>query len=189
MDATVVDDITHRRSVMTNPWDDLNKKKPTMHTEDIEETTMVEVLEIGVTVNHETITKIHNLFFNLKTKVEQGQKNHQAAIQDLETKFGQLSDQCSTRPTGSLPSITQTNPKPNSTNDKSYRPSPTQNKHVNVVFTRSGKTYDPPVNLNAKTTTIHDDNEDEVDEAEKEVDPSSSKQAKSNPPPLKAYKP
>ncbi|GJV67324.1 hypothetical protein Tco_1482833 [Tanacetum coccineum] len=128
-------------------------------------------------------------FFNLKTKVEQGQKNHQAAIQDLETKFGQLSDQCSTRPTGSLPSITQTNPKPNSTNDKSYRPSPTQNKHVNVVFTRSGKTYDPPVNLNAKTTTIHDDNEDEVDEAEKEVDPSSSKQAKSNPPPLKACKP
>ncbi|GJZ00062.1 reverse transcriptase domain-containing protein [Tanacetum coccineum] len=61
--------------------------------------------------------------------------------------------------------------------------------HVNVVFTRSGKTYDPPVNLNAKTTTIYDDSEDEVDEAEKEVDPSSSKQAKSDPPPRKACKP
>ncbi|GJV18805.1 hypothetical protein Tco_1367825 [Tanacetum coccineum] len=115
MDATVVDDITHRRSVMTNPWDDLNKKKPTMHTEDIEETTMVEVLEIGVTVNHETITKIHNLV--------------------------------------------------------------------------NGKTYDPPVNPNAKTTIIYDDSEDEVDESEKEEESSSSKQTKSNPPPLKAYKP
>ncbi|GKD35486.1 hypothetical protein Tco_1250995 [Tanacetum coccineum] len=31
---------------------------------------------------------VKNQFYNLKTKVEQGQKNHQAAIQDLETKFG-----------------------------------------------------------------------------------------------------
>ncbi|GKD21584.1 reverse transcriptase domain-containing protein [Tanacetum coccineum] len=29
---------------------------------------------------------VKNQFYNLKTKVEQGQKNHQAAIQDLETK-------------------------------------------------------------------------------------------------------
>ncbi|GJV32306.1 hypothetical protein Tco_1392706 [Tanacetum coccineum] len=36
----------------------------------------------------------------------------------------------------------------------------------------SGKTYDPPVNPNAKTTIIHDDSEDEADEAEKEVEPS-----------------
>ncbi|GKA56157.1 hypothetical protein Tco_0755229 [Tanacetum coccineum] len=52
----------------------------------------------------------------------------------------------------------------------------------------SGKTYDPPVNPNAKTTIIHDDNEDEADEAENEVESSSSKQAKSDPLPLKAYK-
>ncbi|GKB52994.1 hypothetical protein Tco_0903747 [Tanacetum coccineum] len=77
-------------------------------------------------------------FFNLKTKVEQGKKNHQAVIQDLET---------------------------------------------------NGKTYDPPVNLNAKTTIIHDDSEDEADESEKEVESSSFKQTKSDPPPLKAYKP
>ncbi|GJX39351.1 hypothetical protein Tco_0252654 [Tanacetum coccineum] len=31
---------------------------------------------------------VKNQFFNLKTKVEQEQKNHQASIQDLETKFG-----------------------------------------------------------------------------------------------------
>ncbi|GJQ90961.1 reverse transcriptase domain-containing protein [Tanacetum coccineum] len=46
-------------------------------------------------------------------------------------------------------------------------------------------TYDPPVNPNSNTTVIHDDSEDEVDEAEKEVEPSSSKQTKSDPPPLK----
>nr|GEV15754.1 reverse transcriptase domain-containing protein [Tanacetum cinerariifolium] len=42
---------------------------------------------------------------------------------------------------------------------------------------------------NAKTTVIHDDSEDKVHEAKKEVEPSSSKQIKSHPPPLKAYKP
>nr|GEV05242.1 reverse transcriptase domain-containing protein [Tanacetum cinerariifolium] len=115
--------------------------------------------------------------------------NYQAAIQDLETKFGRLSDQCSTRPTSSLPSNTQTNPKPNPTNDKPYRPPSAQNEHVNFVFTRSGLTYDSPVNPNAKTTVIQDDSNDEVDEAEKEVELSSSKQTKSDPPLLKAYKP
>ncbi|GJZ99519.1 hypothetical protein Tco_0672070 [Tanacetum coccineum] len=48
--------------------------------------------------------------------------------------------------------------------------------------------HGPLVNSNAKTTIIHDDSKDEADKAEKEVDPSSSKQNKSNPPPLKAYK-
>ncbi|GKC98535.1 hypothetical protein Tco_1168810, partial [Tanacetum coccineum] len=42
---------------------------------------------------------VKNQFYNLKTKVEQGQKNHQAAIQDLETKFGGISDHQSSRPT------------------------------------------------------------------------------------------
>nr|GEV13364.1 reverse transcriptase domain-containing protein [Tanacetum cinerariifolium] len=69
-----------------------------------------------------------------------------------------------------------------------YRPPPAQNEHANAVFTRSDKTYDPPVNPNSKTTVIHDDSEDEADEDEKEVESSSSKQAKSDPPPLKVYK-
>ncbi|GKF51178.1 hypothetical protein Tco_0147645 [Tanacetum coccineum] len=92
-------------------------------------------------------------------------------------------DQCSTRPTGSLPSNTQTNPKPSPTNDKPYRPPFARNKHVNAVFTWSGLRYDPLVNPNSKTTVIHDDSEDEVDEAKKEVESSSSKQTKSDPPP------
>ncbi|GJT62137.1 hypothetical protein Tco_1005670 [Tanacetum coccineum] len=96
---------------------------------------------------------VKNQLFNLKTKVEHGQKNHQAMIQDIETKFGQLSDQ------------------------------------LNVVFIRSGKTYDPPVNPNDKTFIIHDDSEDEANKAEKDEEPSSSKRDKSDPPPLKAYKP
>ncbi|GJU77900.1 hypothetical protein Tco_1274970 [Tanacetum coccineum] len=58
--------------------------------------------------------------------------------------------------------------------------------HVNVVFTWSGKTYDPPINLNANTTIIYIDNEDEADEAEKEVEPSSFKQTKTDPSLLKA---
>nr|GEU37020.1 reverse transcriptase domain-containing protein [Tanacetum cinerariifolium] len=101
---------------------------------------------------------------------------------------GYRGDQCSTRPTGTLLSSTQTNLKPNPTNDKPYRPPPARNEHVNAVFTRSGKTYDPPVHPNAKTTIIHDDSEDEADEAEKGVEPSSSKPTKTNPPSLKAYK-
>ncbi|GJR13846.1 reverse transcriptase domain-containing protein [Tanacetum coccineum] len=111
---------------------------------------------------------VKNQFFNLKTKFEQGKKNHQAAIQDLETKFDRLFDQCSTRPTGSLPSNTQTNLKPSPTNDKPYRPPSARNEHVNALFTRSGLIYDSPVNPNAKTTIIHNDSDDEVDEAKKE---------------------
>ncbi|GJY09478.1 hypothetical protein Tco_0377663 [Tanacetum coccineum] len=172
---------------MTNPWEDPKEKKPTMPTEDFEEADIEETTTFMV-AQKSSNDFVKNQFFNLKTKFEQGQKNHQAAIQDLETKFGRLSDQCSTRPTGSLPSNTQTNPKPNPKNDKPYHPPLARNERVNVVFTRSGKTYDPLVNPNAKTTIIYDDSEDEVDEAKKEVESSSSKQTKSDPPPLKAYK-
>ncbi|GKE05033.1 hypothetical protein Tco_1397051 [Tanacetum coccineum] len=59
-----------------------------------------------------------------------------------------------------------------------YRPPPARNEHVNDVFIRSGKTYDPPVNLNDKPTIIRDDSDDEADEAKKVDQPS-----------LKAYKP
>ncbi|GJZ86645.1 hypothetical protein Tco_0658255 [Tanacetum coccineum] len=122
MDATVVEVLTHRRSVSISLWEVQKTKKPTMPTEvteeeDIEETTTVGVPGIGKTVSQEMKTKtpekkfdfektmqefmvaqkssndfVKNQFFNLKTKVEQGQKNHQASIQDLETKFGRLSD-------------------------------------------------------------------------------------------------
>ncbi|GJY19394.1 hypothetical protein Tco_0390885 [Tanacetum coccineum] len=59
--------------------------------------------------------------------------------------------------------------KPLTSNDKPYRPSPARNEHVNVVFIRSGKTYDPPVNPNAKPAVFLDDSKDEADEVEKEI--------------------
>ncbi|GJT79084.1 hypothetical protein Tco_1045809 [Tanacetum coccineum] len=95
---------------------------------------------------------VKNQFYNLKTKVKQGQKNHQAGIQDLEMKFGRIYDHQSSRPTGTLPSNTQTNPKPS--NEKPYRPPTARNKHVNAVFIRSGK-----------TAVFLDNSEDEAEEA------------------------
>ncbi|GJU18785.1 reverse transcriptase domain-containing protein [Tanacetum coccineum] len=131
---------------------------------------------------------VKNQFYNLKTKVEQGQKN-QAAIQDLKTKFGTISDHQSSRPTGTLPSNTQTNLKPSTSNDKPYRPPPARNEHANVIFTRSGKTYDPPVNPNTKPVVFLDDSEDEADEVEKDAEPLPKKPTYADPLPLKAYKP
>ncbi|GKE90971.1 hypothetical protein Tco_1572066 [Tanacetum coccineum] len=115
--------------------------------------------------------------------IEQGQKNHQAAIQDLETKFGRISNPQSSRPMGTLPSNTQTNLKPSTSNDKPYRPLPARSEHVNVVFIRSGKTYDPPVNSNAKPAVFLDDSEDEADEVEKEAEPLPKKPTHADPPP------
>ncbi|GJW38734.1 hypothetical protein Tco_0064579 [Tanacetum coccineum] len=131
---------------MTNRWEDPKKKKPTMPTEDIkeediEETTTVEILEIGMIVNHDTITEIHYL---MKT----------------------------TRPF-------HQHPKTNSMSPTLKKPRESS----------CGKTYDPLVNPNAEATIIHDDSEDEANEAEKEVEPSYSKQTKSDLTPLKAYKP
>ncbi|GJY28020.1 reverse transcriptase domain-containing protein [Tanacetum coccineum] len=179
-------------SVITT-WEEMRqafedpKKKLTISTEDIEETTIVEIPESSATVNQEKTNVTHNpvmmaillhqppkrnsrklilkktcesswslknhefvrnQFFNLKTKVEQGQKNHQAAIQDLETKFVHIFNQ----------------------------------QYQTNWFTSDGKTYDPPENLNDKPTIIHNDSDDEADKAEKEEEMSSSKPKKSDQP-------
>ncbi|GJX11755.1 hypothetical protein Tco_0201614 [Tanacetum coccineum] len=82
-------------------------------------------------------------FMDLKNKLETTTKNHQALIQNLEAKFDRFADKQSDRPSGSLPSNTQPNPKGSSS--KPYQPPQARNEHVNAVFTRSGKSYDPPV--------------------------------------------
>ncbi|GJT78842.1 reverse transcriptase domain-containing protein [Tanacetum coccineum] len=74
-------------------------------------------------------------FMDLKTQLETVAKNHQASIQNLETKFDRLADKQSGRPSGSLPSNTQPNPKGH--NSKAYQPPQSRNEHVNAVFTRS----------------------------------------------------
>nr|GEX81172.1 reverse transcriptase domain-containing protein [Tanacetum cinerariifolium] len=83
---------------------------------------------------------------DLKTQLETVAKNHQASIQHLETKFDRLADKQSGRPSGSLSSNTQPNPRGN--NSKAYQPPQSRNEHVNVVFTRSDKSYDLPDNPN-----------------------------------------
>ncbi|GKD02993.1 hypothetical protein Tco_1177967 [Tanacetum coccineum] len=55
---------------------------------------------------------------DLKTQLETVAKNHQASIQNLETKFDRLADKQSGRPSGSLPSNIQPNLKGH--NSKAY---------------------------------------------------------------------
>ncbi|GJR20611.1 reverse transcriptase domain-containing protein [Tanacetum coccineum] len=104
---------------------------------------------------------------DLKTKLETTTKNHQASIQNLEAKFDKLANKQSGRPSGSLPSNTQ--PKPKGSSSKAYQPPQARNEHVNAVFTRSGKSYDPPINLNDQQndfeTPINLDSEDEDEES------------------------
>ncbi|GKA53257.1 hypothetical protein Tco_0746572 [Tanacetum coccineum] len=89
---------------------------------------------------------VKETFMDLKTQLETIAKNHQASIQNLENKFDRLADKQSGRPSGSLPSNTQPNLK--GQNSKAYQPPQSRNEHVNDVFTRSGKSYNPPVNPN-----------------------------------------
>ncbi|GJX85937.1 hypothetical protein Tco_0336711 [Tanacetum coccineum] len=80
--------------------------------------------------------------------------------------FDRLADKQSGRPSGSLPSNTQPNPKGH--NSKTYQPPQSRNEHVNAVFTRSGKSYNPPVNPNDQQNdsenTINFDSDDEDEE-------------------------
>ncbi|GJR31457.1 hypothetical protein Tco_0622731 [Tanacetum coccineum] len=103
---------------------------------------------------------------DLKNKLETTTKNHQVSIQNLEAKFDRFADKQSGRPSGSIPSNTQPNPKGNSS--KPYQPLQAQNEHVNVIFTRSGKSCDAPVNSNDQQndseTPIYFDSNDEDDE-------------------------
>ncbi|GJV56148.1 reverse transcriptase domain-containing protein [Tanacetum coccineum] len=133
---------------------------------------------------------VKDTFMDLKTQLETVAKNHQASIQNLETKFDRLADKQSGRPSGSLPSNTQPNPRGN--NSKAYQPPQSRNEHVNVVFTRSGKSYDPPVNPNDQQnnskTPINFDSDDEDDEPTPQPKLKDPKPVKETPLP-KPYKP
>nr|GEV46220.1 reverse transcriptase domain-containing protein [Tanacetum cinerariifolium] len=113
-----------------------------------------------------------------------------ASIQNLKTKFDRLADKQSGRPFGSLPSNTQPNPRGN--NSKAYQPQQSRNEHVNAVFTRSGKSYDPPDNPNDQQNNsenpINFDSDDEDDEPTPQPKTQPSKPVKETPLP-KPYKP
>ncbi|GKC77959.1 hypothetical protein Tco_1128733 [Tanacetum coccineum] len=103
---------------------------------------------------------------DLKTQLETVAKNHQASIQNLKTKFDRLADKQFGRPSGSLLSNTQPNPRGG--NSKAYQPPQAGNEHVNAVFTRSGKSYNPLDNpddqQNNSENPINFDSDDEDDE-------------------------
>ncbi|GJW93721.1 hypothetical protein Tco_0173393 [Tanacetum coccineum] len=109
------------------------------------------------------------MFMDLKTVA----KNHQTSIQILETKFDRLADKQSGRPSVSLPSNTQPNLKGH--NAKAYQPPQSRNEHVNAVFKRSGKSYNPPVNQNDQQndskTPINFDSDDEDEEPTPQPNP------------------
>ncbi|GKB70877.1 hypothetical protein Tco_0932289 [Tanacetum coccineum] len=67
-------------------------------------------------------------------------------LNSCKLSFDRLADKQSGRPSGSLPSNTQPNPRGN--NSKAYQPPQSRNEHVNAIFTRSSKSYDPSDNLN-----------------------------------------
>nr|GEY81169.1 reverse transcriptase domain-containing protein [Tanacetum cinerariifolium] len=123
---------------------------------------------------------------DLKNKLETTTKNHQASIQNLEAKFDRLANKQSGGPSGSLHSNTQSNPKGSSS--KSYQPPQAQNKHVNAVFTWSGKSYDPPDNPNEQQndskTPINFDSDDEDDEPTPQPKPKTPKAVKETPIPI-----
>ncbi|GJU93024.1 hypothetical protein Tco_1317780 [Tanacetum coccineum] len=127
---------------------------------------------------------------DLKTQLKRVAKNHQASIQNLETKFDRLADKQSGRPSGSLPINTQRNPR--GSNSKAYQPSQAHNEHVNVVFIRSGKSYNPPNNPNDQQNNsenpINFDSDDEDDEPTPQPKTQPTKPVKKAPLP-KPYKP
>ncbi|GKE65207.1 reverse transcriptase domain-containing protein [Tanacetum coccineum] len=131
---------------------------------------------------------VKDTFMDLKTQLEIVAKNHQASIQNLETKFDRLAEKQSGRPSGSLSSNTQPNPRGN--NSKAYQTPQSRNEHMHAVFTRSGKSYDPPVNPNDQQneTPINFDRDDEDDEPTPQPKPKNPKPVKEIPIP-KPYKP
>nr|GEW18175.1 reverse transcriptase domain-containing protein [Tanacetum cinerariifolium] len=131
---------------------------------------------------------VKETFMDLKTQLKTVAKNHQASIQNLETKFDRLADKQSGRPSGSL--LRNTQPNPRGSNSKAYQPLQARNDHANTVFIRSGKSYDPPDNPNdqQKETPINFDSDDEGDEPTPQPKTQPTKPVKETPLP-KPYKP
>ncbi|GKA85673.1 reverse transcriptase domain-containing protein [Tanacetum coccineum] len=143
-----------------------------------------------IKAQHSTNSFINNTFMDLKTKHKTTAKNHQASIQNLEAKFDKIADKQSGRPSGSLPSNTQPNPKGSSS--KPYQPPQAQNEQVNAIFTWSGKSYDSPINPNDQPnkskTPVNFDNDDEDEESTPQPKLKDPKPIKETPTP-KPYKP
>ncbi|GKA70960.1 reverse transcriptase domain-containing protein [Tanacetum coccineum] len=106
-------------------------------------------------------------------------QNHKASIQTLKPS-STIADKKSGGPSGSLPSNSQPNPKAH--NSKAYQPPQSRNEHVNAVFTRSGKSYNPLVNPNDQQndseTPINFDSDDKDEEPTPQTKTQNSKSVK-----------
>ncbi|GJU91147.1 reverse transcriptase domain-containing protein [Tanacetum coccineum] len=102
--------------------------------------------------------------------------------------FDRLANKQSGQPSRSLPSNTQPNPR----GSKTYQPPQARNEHVNAVFTRSGKSYNPSDNTddqqNNSENPINFDSDDEDDEPTPQPKTQPTKPIKETPLP-KPYKP
>ncbi|GKD12716.1 reverse transcriptase domain-containing protein [Tanacetum coccineum] len=178
MDATNVEDPIHHRIATINLWEDPRRKKQTMHPEDIEEDIkeiiMVKILAIGVIVNltikmkteTQTLHKRQRMILlRISSVISKPKSNKDKRI--IKLRFKTLKQ--------SLVGFLITNLQ--------------DPQHVNAVFTRSGKTYDPRANPNTKTVVFLDDSEDKAEEVKKEAEPLPKKPIQTDTPPLKAYKP
>ncbi|GJX67052.1 reverse transcriptase domain-containing protein [Tanacetum coccineum] len=94
----------------------------------------------------------------------------------FKTKFDRLADKQSGRPCGSLPSNTQPNLK--GSLSKPYQPPQARNEHVNDVFTRSGKSYDPPINPNDQQNDAETLNNFDSEVEEEESTPQTNSQTR-----------
>nr|GEV74397.1 reverse transcriptase domain-containing protein [Tanacetum cinerariifolium] len=154
-------------------------EKKVLHNDIEDETLKVDkVVNIKEYKNHPLGNVIRNLNQRTLRSQAQNQIPHPKSTTIIGTKLvyrnkldengvvsrnkARLADKQFGRPSGSLPSNTQPNPR----GGKAYQPPQACNEHVNAVFTRSGKSYDPPDNLNdqQKETPINFDSDDEDDE-------------------------
>ncbi|GJY12101.1 reverse transcriptase domain-containing protein [Tanacetum coccineum] len=138
----------HENESLADAWLRMKEMLRNCHGHNVSKGNIIKIFYHGLNeVTQEVLNvAIGDTFMDLKNKLETTTKNHQASIQNLKAKFDRLVDKQSARPSGSLPSNTQPNPK--SSSSKPYQPPQARNEHVNVIFTQSGKSYDPPDNPN-----------------------------------------
>nr|XP_043625595.1 uncharacterized protein LOC122597019 [Erigeron canadensis] len=165
-----------------------------------------------ITTQNTTNERLFSKFTYIKNVMETGQKNQQASITDLEKKLDRLSN--NNRPTGTLPSNTQQNPRPtqsgarpsnsNSNSNQKYQPPPARNEHVNAISTRADNIYgtnvtkvDPSDSVKDVPEQVNDNNDSENESMDEEIEadpkpiektPTISTEPAAKPP-LKAYKP
>ncbi|GJW85902.1 reverse transcriptase domain-containing protein [Tanacetum coccineum] len=149
----------HENESLTDAWLRMKEILRNCHGHNLSKGNIIKIFYHGLNeITQEVLNATVGGIFLYKTPNQ--------AYQLIEDKFDRLADKQSGRPSRSLPSNTQPNPR--GKNSKSYQPPQSRNKHVNSVFTRSGKSFYPPVNPNCQQnnseTPINFDSDDEDDE-------------------------